>query len=75
MLISHENGTPTYKHLREQESKNIRNERKNLTLAVQTLSDKAPQQRTTVVTEGGSLKVVDVKLMGDVDTEALVGGL
>ena len=42
---------------------------------MQSLFDQAPQERTTVVTEGGRLVVVDVELVRHIDAEALVDGL
>ncbi len=45
------------------------------TFTVQPLSDYSPQQRATVVAEGGRLVVVDVELVRDVDAEALSYGL
>lgn len=46
-----------------------------LTFTVQPLLDDPPQQRATVVAEGGRLVVVDVELVRDVDAEPLVYGL
>ena len=47
----------------------------DLTFTVQSLSDNSPQQRATVVTEGGRLVVVDVELMRNINAEALGNGL
>ncbi len=42
-----------------------------LTFTVKPLLDYSPQQRATVVTEGGGLVVVDVELVWDIDAEAV----
>lgn len=44
----------------------------SLTFTVQPLSDNPPQQRATVVTEGGRLVVMHVELVRDVDAETLI---
>ena len=46
-----------------------------LTLALQALLHQAPEQRATVVAEGGDLVVVDAELVGHVHTEPLRANL
>lgn len=47
-------------------------EREKNTFAVQSLTYDAPQQRATVVTEGGNFIIVNAELMGNVYTETLI---